>query len=180
MPTLREALKKLDAMGAIEVKHGSGIFVGEHINSLFLMIQIEVAAAGLAAKNADDGQIKAMENILREAGENLHNDAVLNELNINFHHEISSASGNSVFSQIIGVLSHFFQNEQLLLIDIFSSKKKDHDTHLRILDAIRDRDEKKAMDIMRKHLESVRDAIENWDFDKKPVMKIKKMDLTIP
>ena len=39
MPTLREALKKLETIGAIEIKHGSGVFVGENLNSMILLYQ---------------------------------------------------------------------------------------------------------------------------------------------
>jgi len=201
LPTLREALKKLDAMGAIDVKHGSGIYVGEHINSLFLMnpmyskkpsskkqlldliearIQFEVAAAGLAAQNATETQINTMESILNEAKNNLFKEEILNELNMSFHQEISSASGNSVFSQIIGVLSNFFQKEQLLLIDIFNSKDEDHQTHVQIFKAIKAGDKELAKLIMKKHLEAVREAIENWDFEKNVSLKIENVDSATP
>lgn len=36
-PALREALKNLETLGAVAVKHGSGIFVGEHVRSLFFL-----------------------------------------------------------------------------------------------------------------------------------------------
>lgn len=187
MPTLREALKKLEAMSAVEIRHGSGIYVGEHINSLFLMnpmfskqynskkqlldlinarIQFEVSAAGLAAVNADAKQVIKMESILKESEKNMENDALLNQWNMRFHKEISIASGNSVFAQIIGVLSNFFQKEQLLLIDIYSSKEEDHKGHIEILAAIKAGDKELAEERMYNHLIGVRTAIENWESDK--------------
>ena len=110
LPTLREALKKLDAMGSVEVKHGSGIYVGEHVNSLFLMnpmfskspsskkqlldlidarIQFEVAAASLAARNATKRQLEKMQAMLDEAYDNLENNNALTQVNMGFHTEIS-------------------------------------------------------------------------------------------
>ena len=185
LPTLREALKKLGAMGSIEVRHGSGIYVGEHMNSLFLMnpmysklpsskkqlldliearIQFEVAAAALAAKNASKKHIENMQSMLKEAEDNIENNDVLNRVNMGFHREISAASGNSVFSQIISILSSFFSKEQLLLIGIFRSKKKDHQMHVKIFEAIKSRNEEKAANLMRSHLEEVRKSIKKWDF----------------
>jgi GntR family transcriptional repressor for pyruvate dehydrogenase complex len=184
LPTLREALKKLAAMGVIEVKHGSGIYVGEHINSLFLMnpmysnyptskkqlldlidarIQIEVSAVALASLNASEEQLYNMECFLEEAKRNIENDKVLSQLNMKFHKEISAASGNSVYSQIIGVLSNLFKNEQLLLLDIFSSKEEDYLQHIQILEAIKARDEIKAAALMKSHLQSVRKSVEDWE-----------------
>lgn len=186
LPTLREALKKLDAMGSINVRHGSGIYVGEHVNSLFLMnpmfskgpsskkqlldlidarIQFEGAAASLAAKNADKKQLEMMESILKEAENNLQNDDVLNQVNMGFHREISVASGNTVFTQIIGILSSIFNKEQLLLIGIFRSRKKDHQMHVKIFEAIKERNEKKAGSLMHEHLLEVRKSIQRWDFN---------------
>ncbi len=186
LPTLREALKKLDAMGTIEVKHGSGIYVGEHINSLFLMnpmyskqpsskkqlldlidarIQIEVAATSLAALNAEEEQLLSMDKILKKAEQNLDNNLLLNQLNMSFHMEISAASGNSVFSQIIDILSSFFNKEQLLLIDKFMSRQKDYQMHVQIFNALKARDEKNAGRLMNLHLEEVRKGIESWNFN---------------
>lgn len=186
LPTLREALKKLDAMGAIKVKHGSGIYVGKHVNSLFLMnpiyskgtsskkqlldliearIQFEVAAAELAAKNASKEHLDAMESALKDAEENLQNDSILNKINMGFHKEISAASGNTVFSQIISILSKIFNKEQLLLIGIFRSREEDHEMHVKIFEAIKSRDVEKAGNLMREHLEEVRTSIEEWDFE---------------
>jgi GntR family transcriptional repressor for pyruvate dehydrogenase complex len=183
LPTLREAIKKLEASGAIEVKHGSGIYVGEHIDSLFLInpivsngaptkkqlldlidarIPIELSTSGLAARNATQGQIDHMDELLHQAGENFENDAVLNDKNMAFHNEIARASGNVVFHQILSVIVKLFQKEQRLLIDIFHGKKLDHRQHLEIFAAIKKRNEKKAVQLMRSHLIGVRKAILRW------------------
>jgi GntR family transcriptional repressor for pyruvate dehydrogenase complex len=184
LPTLREAVKKLEAIGAIEVKHGSGIYVGEHINSFFLMnpiyshdpptrkqlidliearISIEVSTVALAAENADTDQIEVMENLLQEAKMNMDNDSLLNQINMRFHRAIASASGNLVFEQIMRVLSNLFHEEQLLLIDIFRSKEVDHRQHLQIFKAIKERDTGGAARLMKSHLEGVREAIKRWN-----------------
>ena len=184
LPTVREALKKLDAMGTIEVKHGSGIFVGKHLNSLFLMnpmysdgpvskkqlldlvdarLQFEISAVALATQNATEEQLNSMEEFLNEAKTNIENDALLSYYNMKFHQKISAASGNSVYYQIISVLSNLFQNEQLLLLSIFHSKEVDYQQHIQIFEAIKKRNKIKSVKLMQTHLESVRDAIVKWD-----------------
>ena len=183
LPTLREAIKKLEASGAVEVKHGSGIYVGEHIDSLFLInpvvsiaaptkkqlldlidarIPIELSTSGLAAKNATQDQIDHMDDLLRHAEENFENDAALNDKNMAFHNEIARASGNVVFHQILSVIIKLFQKEQRLIIDIFHGKKLDHQQHLEIFGAIKNRNEKKAVELMRSHLNGVREAVSRW------------------
>jgi len=183
LPTLREALKKLETIGAVAAKHGSGIFVGEHINSVFLLnpiysnqspskkqlldlidarITIELSTAALAAENATSNDIEIMENLLREAKENIQNDYLLAQKNMLFHRSIASASGNSVFDQILQVITKFFQKEQQLIIDIFQAKDLDHEQHVQIFSAINSGDKKQCVDLMHSHLIGVREAIMNW------------------
>lgn len=183
MPTLREAIKKLETIGAIQVKHGSGIFVGEQINNIILAnplatsespskkhlldlidarMSVEIATAELAAKNATPDDISKMENLLAEAKSNFDDEIVLTQKNMAFHLAIASASGNVVFSQLVEVVTKLFRLEQRLIIDIFRHKEKDYIQHLEIFDAIRKHDAKKTGILMRAHLESVREAIRAW------------------
>ncbi len=184
MPTLREGLKKLETIGAVNIRHGSGIYVGEHINSLFLMnpivsaetpnrkqlldliearLAIEPNTAALAAKNATAEQIATMHQLLDEAKKNFGNENVLNQKNMMFHKAISRASGNAVFVQMLSVLTSLFRNEQRLLIDIFRSVETDHEQHLEILHAIENRNDALAKRLMFAHLDGVRSAILRWE-----------------
>lgn len=184
VPTVREALKTLETIGIIQVRHGSGVYVGEHLNSIFLMnpivtndtptkkqlkdliearISIEPKTAALAAENATPAQIAELASLLADAKKNLDNDNILNQKNMMFHRKIAEASGNSVFSQILNVLTELFQNEQRVLIDIFHSKQSDHEQHEAIYDALKNRDTNGAYQRMHTHLERVLHAIEGWE-----------------
>lgn len=181
-PTVREALKKLEAVGVVEIRHGSGVYVtrtrdvlmvasdysGEVTKKLLLdLIQartpIEMQSVALASKNAADEDFAEMRRLLTTAGENLDNDAVLNSVNMAFHRQIASASGNAVIAQVLDVMQELFTDEQRLILGIFGSRKKDHEEHLAIFAALERRQERLAVERMQKHLEGVATAIQRWD-----------------
>lgn len=103
-PTLREALRRLEATGAIEMRHGSGIYVGAAIERLVLpnpnmremhggqllellgaRIVIEPPLAAMAAGNATKEGLAELREVLAEAGRHLRGeDAELHETNMTF------------------------------------------------------------------------------------------------
>src|SRR5438270_6080000 len=122
-PTVREALKKLEAIGIVEIRHGSGVYVtrtqdvlmlasdysGKVTKKLLLdLIQartpIEVQSVALATRVANADDFAEMKRLLTMAAENLDNDSVLNSVNMAFHRQIALASGNAVIAQILDVM----------------------------------------------------------------------------
>ncbi len=188
-PTLREALKKLEAIGIIEIKHGSGVYVkggqdvllvtnpvyGKAISKKLLLdliearIPIEVKAVGLAATQATSEQLDNLEKLLREAEENIDNDAVLSTTNMAFHREIAVASGNAVLAQLQEVLTNLFQLEQRVILGIYGSREGDHEEHVGIWEALCEHDAKLAQGRMQAHLEGVRDMLLSWDPQRTPI-----------
>jgi GntR family transcriptional regulator, transcriptional repressor for pyruvate dehydrogenase complex len=182
-PTLREALKKLETLGAVTVRHGSGVYIGSRPNSLFVSntvlagapsrktlldlvearIPIELATVALAARHASEDDLERMGNLLDRAEAHLNDDAVLSTTNMAFHETIALATGNGVLHQLLHVLSNVFQEEQRAIIDIHGSRRRDHDEHRGIFEAIRQRDEALADARMRAHLEGVREVLLRWD-----------------
>jgi GntR family transcriptional repressor for pyruvate dehydrogenase complex len=182
-PTLREALKKLEAMGVVSVRHGSGVYVAEHRNALFVSnpilagtptkkllldliqarILIEVESVALAAERAAPHHLARMEELLARAEQHLGDDAVLNPTNMAFHGEIAAASGNAVIHQLLQVLASLFRHEQQVIMNIYGSRRKDHEEHWEILRALVERDAGRAAALMRAHLEGVRDVLRRWD-----------------
>ena len=188
-PSIREALKKLEAMGVVQIRHGAGVFVTRSEEVLVLAspdyagtvtkkllldliharIPIESQSAADAVRNATPEQLVELRRILAEAGQNLGDDEVLNSVNMEFHSKIAQASGNSVTAQLLNVLHELFTDEQRLILGIFGSREADHQGHLEILDAIERRDETLAVERMRAHLESVQAAILRWNPEDHPV-----------
>ena len=187
-PTVREALKKLEAIGVVEIRHGSGVYVtrtedvlvmasdysGKVTKKLLLdLIQarapIEMQSVALASRNGTEEDFAEMRRSLTTAGQNLDNDAVLNSVNMAFHRQIASASGNAVIAQLLDVMQTLFTDEQRLILGIFGSRKQDHQEHLSIFAALEQREEQVAKERMRQHLDGVAAAIERWDPQHHPV-----------
>jgi GntR family transcriptional repressor for pyruvate dehydrogenase complex len=189
-PTVREALKKLQTVGIVDIRHGSGVYVtrghdvlvvaspdyaGEVTKKLLVdliqaRIPLEILSASSAADNASDEDLAEMRRLLHTAGQNLGNDAVLNSANMDFHRQIALASGNTVLVQLLDVLQDLFTDEQRLVLGIFGSRERDHKEHLGILEALERRDEQLVIDRMREHLEGVRQVLLQWDPDDHPVI----------
>jgi GntR family transcriptional repressor for pyruvate dehydrogenase complex len=188
-PTIREALKKLETMGVVEIRHGSGVYVSRSEDVLVLaspdftgtvtrkllldLIEartpIEMQSVALAARHLTDDHLQEMRRLLTTAGNNLANDEVLSPTNMAFHRQIALASGNTVVTQLLDVLQDLFRDEQRLILGIFGSRERDHEEHLAILDALEQRDEPLAVERMKTHLDGVRDAIRRWDPEHHPV-----------
>ena len=187
-PTLREALKKLETLGAVVVRHGSGVYVGDRPNPLFVSnpvlagapskktlldlvearLPLELETTALAARRATDEELAQLAALLARAEAHLADGDVLNATNMSFHTAIARASGNGVLYQLLDALSNLFLDEQRAILDIFGSRERDHAEHLAILEALRAHDEDEAVARMRAHLEGVRAVLLQWGEDPLP------------
>ena len=187
--TLREALRKLEALGVITIRHGSGVYVEKNYDTLLMTnpvylgtvskklmldlidarVPIEVRSAVLAAEHRTAEHISRMETLLANAGEQLHNDAVLTRTNMSFHRQVAVASKNAVLTQMLEVLANLFDKEQRTILNIHGHRERDHEEHLGILEALRKRDAQEAERLMRLHLEGVRTALLKWDPEEHPL-----------
>lgn len=183
-PTVREALKTLEALGIVEIRHGSGVYVkraddslvienplhGGRVSKALLLhlidarTPVEVTTAALAAKRARPEQVERMRQVLEESGAALAgDDEGLNRSNMAFHREIAIASENPVLRQLLEVLTGLFAREQRAILDIQDSRAQDHAEHLAILAAIAAGDPELAEARMRAHLLGVKKDLEGWD-----------------
>lgn len=182
-PTLREALKKLETIGVVDIRHGSGVYVGKAPDSFLITnpvfrqtpskkvlvdlidsrIPVEMRTAGLAATNATAEHLDEMERLLSRAEMSLKDGEVLNQVNLAFHRQIALASGNTVMHQILDVLSTLFRSEQRFILEINGNRGEDHAEHVGIYEALRQHDAILATQRMQEHLERVRDVLMGWD-----------------
>jgi GntR family transcriptional repressor for pyruvate dehydrogenase complex len=188
-PTIREALKKLEAMGVVDIRHGSGVFVSRSEEVLVLaspdysgtiskkllldLIRarspLELQSVSEAVHNATEEHLNEMRRLLTTARESLNDDDRLNMANMGFHQQIARGSGNIVIAQLLSVLQELFKEEQRLILGLGASRERDHAEHLEILEAVEQRDEALAVARMRAHLKGVEELILRWDPDQHPV-----------
>lgn len=188
-PTIREALKKLETMRVVEIRHGAGVYVTRSDDVLVMAAAdyagtvtkkllldliktrrlLELESVSDAVANATPEHLREMKRLLATASQNLGNDDVLSVVNVAFHRQIAQASGNMVLAQLLDVLHDLFIEEQRLILGIHGSRERDHEEHLGILHALEQRDVELAMERMRTHLDGVREAIVRWDPEDHPV-----------
>lgn len=179
-PTMRESLRRLQAVGIVEIRHGSGIYLKRHGHALVLpnphpgelssrtifdlfdaRLVIEPHLASLAAESMSPAEVASLTDTLARAGSNLHSgDAILGDINLNFHRMVARYSGSAVLAQVIDSLLDVYRLEQLMVMRVFDDRARDHNSHLHILSALVDRKPKLAERRMRAHLEEVRDVLE--------------------
>ncbi|MFG1946116.1 FadR/GntR family transcriptional regulator [Nonomuraea sp. NPDC048826] len=179
-PTLREALRRLEATGAIELRHGSGIYVGAAIERLVLpnpnmramhtpklldllgaRIVIEPPLAAMAARHGTEAELTALQRVLADAAGHLRGqDAELHDANMTFHRATARMAGNTVLHEVVDSLLTVHAAEQQAILQIFDDRRRDYEEHLAILEAIEARDAAAAEERMRAHLMDVRTVIE--------------------
>ncbi|GAA4050873.1 FadR/GntR family transcriptional regulator [Nonomuraea soli] len=176
-PTLREALRRLEATGAIEMRHGSGIYVGAAIERVVLpnpnvrqihgeqlldlldaRILIEPPLAARAALNKRGAELRTL---LDRAAQYLQGrDTELAEVNLDFHRSVARAAGNGVLAEVVDSLLTVHASEQREILRLFDDRRRDYEEHLAILEAIVDGDPQSAGELMKAHLLDVKTVIE--------------------
>lgn len=182
-PTMREALRLLQMAGNIDIRHGSGIYVRDGISRLVLAnpypgdldadtilnllrtrLMIEPGVAELAATAATKVALDELEGYLADAELHLAGDqkadAVLGLVNMKFHRGIARAAGNPILSEVVYSLTELHIKEQMVILDLYDDRVRDHQEHRRILEALCERDAPSAARLMRTHLEDVISVVE--------------------
>ncbi|AKU16068.1 FadR/GntR family transcriptional regulator [Luteipulveratus mongoliensis] len=180
-PTVREALRRLEATNVVELRHGSGTYIGPGIDRSVLAnphrrlitreavlelaearLVLEPGIAAAAARERDDAALRRMEQ------------ATANALNppakdvrpiINFHIELAGATGNPLVRQTVEALLHVRAHEQTEIRFRYDDRQRDHTEHQQILEAVRDGDASAAHDLTRDHLTTIRDSVAAADFE---------------
>jgi GntR family transcriptional repressor for pyruvate dehydrogenase complex len=182
-PTLREAIKKLETIGSIVVKHGSGIYVGKYINTLFLpnpiaiteplskrnllalvdaRLAIEGKIVSLAINNLAEKHFEKMRELLRRAKSQLDDFEKCGLEFLEFHYELQRAANNVVLYEITRAITNLYTNKQLDLINKHMSCEDDYELHCEIYRALVSRDERKSTELMESRLRLIRDIIQNY------------------
>ena len=177
-PTVREALKKLETLGVVDVRHGAGVYVASRRGLLVLArpqlggavedsllvdlvesrIPLEMAVARAAAQQASLQDIDAMWSLLAGVAESVDEHRLV-AADAAFHRQLAAAAGNTILAQMLDALWYLFTGEGRVVRWDPLLRDADVQAHSLVLDAIERRDPEAAADSMRAHLSSVRDAV---------------------
>jgi GntR family transcriptional repressor for pyruvate dehydrogenase complex len=176
VPTVRETLRRLEATGAVELRHGSGVYVGPHIGRLVLAnplaptpsadrlvellqarVLIEPPVAALAAQVRSAEALDRMTADLAAAAELIAtgDHARLAEVNMDFHRNLAQASGNATLAEVVESVTVVNVREQLEILHIHGDRQTDLVEHQAIFAAVRAGDVELAERLTREHLGGV-------------------------
>ena len=179
-PTIREALRRLQALGFLDFRHGSGVYVREPLERVIVSnpysgqldpdvildlidarLLIEPHLACLAVARGDVEAVAEIARILDQADRSLTGqDEVLSDLNLDFHRAIARLSGNAVLAQTMDSLLDLYAAEQMMILQVYDNRERDHREHRLVLEAIQQGGPDLAAERMREHLLGVRTVVE--------------------
>lgn len=173
---LREALRRLSARGLINIQKGSGMYVSEiriedAINSLNLYYDLkfdndllsqfievrrlfEPEIARLAAMNRTEQNMKELEKNLAEFEKcNPDNTQMEADLDNRFHLTIAKATTNPIMQITMEpIYSLLPRMRNYIYANVEGEKKNTLEAHRLLVEAIRNKNENDAYEIMKKHL----------------------------
>ncbi|WP_298327818.1 FCD domain-containing protein [Haloactinopolyspora sp.] len=177
-PSVREAVRILQAQGRLEVKHGLGVFVVEpsaaelgaalrgadlDIDELFSMREVlEVPAARWAAERITADQVDELRAVLDELDAAFDTDPAdfrqLAKLDAAFHLRIADIADNRFLRQTSHVLHDILISGMKTTLLIPGRREKSRGQHERIVDALAANDAAAAARAARTHIRSAHRA----------------------
>ncbi len=168
---LREATKRLELQGLLEIQHGVGIRAVDHLHkplsgSLSLLLPdhvvrleqlmearltIEPEIARLAGLRASAEQIEALSDALRAMAQADSQEAAV-VADIDFHRQLAQASGNEVLALMLESLSELGRESRRLTIGNVG-KERAIEHHAAILKAVAEKQPDAAAQAMRTHVQ---------------------------
>ncbi|WP_203433426.1 FadR/GntR family transcriptional regulator [Jiangella asiatica] len=178
-PSVREAVRILQAQGRLDVKHGLGVFVTEppqapdlgaalnhpelDIDELFSMREVlEVPAASWAAERITEAEVESLRGILDDLDAAFDADPAdfqqLARLDAAFHLTIADIADNRFLRQTSHVLHDILISGMKTTLLIPGRREKSRAQHERILDALAGNDPAAAGRAARSHIRSAHRA----------------------
>jgi GntR family transcriptional repressor for pyruvate dehydrogenase complex len=183
--SIRQALKALDVLGVLDIRHGSATTLNKDISNLlinplkFMSIlynveipeffearkTIEVELARKAAIHATAEDIDMMRQSLDKAENNINNPDIFLYSEKHFHECIFTASRNRILTAMINSLTTLLIGSRQESIKTFADLRESFDQHNNIFKAIAKRDPDRAGQAMLAHLEDVERRLYTIDSD---------------
>ena len=171
-PVLREAMQGLASIGVLEIRPGSGCYVGAATRranpevlfeiltheaaqeALEARMVVEVELAGLAARRAMPSDFHAAESALQRLHDAIGKGEETSELTFEFHRILASA-GHNAFLQRMSELLDQARVAQFMRVEaeIPDVRAGEYESHRALYEAILSGDPERARATMREHLE---------------------------
>jgi GntR family transcriptional repressor for pyruvate dehydrogenase complex len=172
--SLREALNALVHLGYLQ-RQNRGVYVNPEIRwrtnlsfpfqrsqedlSIAEMIEvrkiIETELCALAAKRAEEEDVKTLEESLQEMKNRLGDPAAFINSNQRFHLCVAKAAKNRILEDFIVKVRDLLRSNIAMVIEKSTISKRSLGYHQRIFEAIRDRDVSRARRAMAEHLADI-------------------------
>ncbi|MDF2720542.1 MAG: FadR family transcriptional regulator [Paenibacillus sp.] len=181
--TIREALSALKAMGLVEIRQGGGTYVSAELPveqpaeapSLFANAQsisellevrkiLETGCASLAARNRTEQDLAAIGEEIAQMETFLHDEAKGEEADVRFHQKLAAATHNSLLVSMMESMSERLhdsmrESRRLWFYGERAEARRLLGEHSDILQAIAERDERRAFEAMMAHLQKVENVL---------------------
>jgi DNA-binding GntR family transcriptional regulator len=158
---VREALRRLASEALVIIIPNSGARLAsptrkEMEDTFVVRERLECLAVNLAARRVSERHLRRLEETLMEEERAFQeqNLELYLEVNETYHRIIAEASGNKVLADYVeNILAR--TNVYMVFYDPFYNVESNPSTmdHRAIIDALRERNDEKAVDLMRKHLQ---------------------------
>ena len=183
--SLREGIRKLDAIGLLSSRQGDGVFVRElTIDSIFRVdlkipltrflklnkqeimdlvytrFIIEIPSCRLAAKRITDEQITNLEVLCSAMADSIDEPKNFIHYDVQFHEQILFASGNVILSGVFKLIEDIFSKQQAIVAALPGELNKGLEFHRKILSALAERNSNLAVKTLKEHLNVVKDVLD--------------------
>lgn len=170
---LREAIKRLEQMGLLEVKPGEGIFIGkpssdilieplisnlilskkDHLNLGEVRKIIEINSIKLAIQRASNEELEELQRIVNRSKKHVKDNEKFAVEDLLFHINIIKATHNPILIKLLYTIRNLMAEEIKINQAKNGVKEKSLYFHKEIFKYIKEKNCKKAIEAMRSHFE---------------------------
>lgn len=174
-PSLREALRALAILRVVDIRQGEGLFISQLLPdqlleplSFFLSLSqhsmdqlfearivFESGITGIAARTLDGDGMKTLKRCIDEGGRAIDDPKAFLELDVTFHQTIIKAAANPFLEQVAEAFRALTIASRTLTVSVPKIRRRSHEDHERIFQALLYRDEEQASKAMSQHLRGV-------------------------
>ena len=178
-PTVREVLRRLEATGTVEIRHGSGTYVRRTVQPMVVVnphaeavdaqrlhdllqarLLIEPTLARMATDHLDAATRSQLESSLAHAtSAPISDPQAFQTGGLGVHRAIARASGNAILADVLDSLLDVHSREHLQIQRLYGRLRDDLAIHVDIITAIKSGHADRAESLMRDHLSEVETTV---------------------